>query len=146
MLDIGSGKSSLAVRVVYDDSSLVELEARVFADDWSGSTWAYTDSLSLRSEARGLLDWTEHPQGTFALEAGADTGIGWLSLRWYATDRAGHLACHVQFATRAINDRPEGVRRLSLELPTETGLVERFARQLLSIAETFSGEARLEGV
>jgi hypothetical protein len=80
---------------------------------------------------------------SITLDAGADTGIGWFQLRCYAVDRAGHLVCHVNLATRAIGDRPEGVWRLSLEIPTEMTSVERFARQLIAVAETLTGEAAL---
>ena len=41
--------------------------------------------------------------------------------------------------------RPEEVWRLSLEIPTETASVERFARQLTAVAETLTGEATLLG-
>jgi hypothetical protein len=137
---------SVTLRVVYDDlPDLIEVEARVVADDWSGVTRAYTAPVSLGEEARGLLAWAERPREEFALEAGADTGIGWLSLRWYAIDRAGHLACHVRIATRAETSRPESVRRLCLEFSTEPSQVERFARQLASLAESLAGEAVLIG-
>jgi hypothetical protein len=138
---------SLTVRVVYLDlPDLIEVEAQVVSGSWSGTARAYTSPSSLLENARRLLAWTAHPSGEFALESGADTGIGWLHLRWYPVDRAGHLACHVKLATGSIGGRPEEVWRLTLEMPTETGLVERFARRLVSLAETFSGEAGLEGV
>jgi hypothetical protein len=137
---------SLVLRVVYEDlPDLIQVEARVAADGWSGIAWAYTSPHSLGEEARGLLGWTKQLSGEFALEAGADTGIGWLSLRWYAIDRAGHLACHVRMATSGDSSRPEGVRRLSLEFRTEPSMVERFARQLASLAESLTGEAELTG-
>jgi hypothetical protein len=138
---------SLTVRPVYEDPpDLIEVEAQVVSGYWSGTARAYASPASLLESARGLLAWTECPSGEFALEAGADTGIGWLCLRWYPVDRAGHLACHVKLATPAVGRRPEEVWRLTLEMPTETGLVERFARHLVSLAETFNGEAVLEGV
>ena len=137
---------SVTVRVVYEDlPDLIEIEARVLSGDWSGITCAYTSPCALVEEARGLLAWTACPREEFALDAGADTGIGWFQLRCYAVDRAGHLACHVNLATSAIGDRPEEVWRLSLEIPTETASVERFARQLIAVAETLTGEATLTG-
>jgi hypothetical protein len=138
---------SLTLRVVYEDlPDLIEVEARVAADGWSGIACAYTSPHSLGEAARGLLNWAERPSEEFALEAGADTGIGWLSLRWYVIDRAAHLACHVRMATSADNsDMPEDVRRLSLEFRTERSMVERFARQLASLAKSLTGEAVLTG-
>jgi hypothetical protein len=137
---------SLTVRVVYDDlPDLVEIEARVLSGDWSGVTCVYASPSLLAEGARGLLAWTLSPREEFILAAGADTGIGWFQLRCYAVDRAGHLACHVNLATSANGDRPEQVWRLSLEIPAETASVERFARQLIAVAETLIGEATLTG-
>jgi hypothetical protein len=137
---------SLTIRVVYDDlPDLIQIEARVVSGDWSGITWAYTGPSSLAEESRGLLAWTECLRGEFTLNAGADTGIGWLQLRWYPVDRAGHLACHVHLARQATRDRSESAWRLSLEMPTEPASVERFARRLIAVAETLTGEAVLAG-
>jgi hypothetical protein len=65
-------------------------------------------------------------------------------MRFYVVDGAGHPVCHVTIATR--NHRPERVSRLSLEVPTELGLIEQFARQLSSLAATGQGEAVLTGL
>jgi hypothetical protein len=145
MLDEKFRLPSLTLRIVYEDLDLIQIEARGAADGWSGIDWAYTSAQSLGEEAYGLLKWAQRLHGEFALEAGADTGIGWLSLRWYTIDRAGHLACHVQIATSEDGRRPENVRRLSLEFRTEPSLVERFARQLAALAESLTGEAVLAG-
>ena len=144
MADDDSRPPALTLRVVHDDPHLMEVEVRVVAGDWSGITRAYTTRGSLGEGARDLVAWSARPQGPFALVAGSDTGIGWVSLRWDAIGRSGHLACHVRFATADESGRPEGVRRLALEFPTELGLVERFARQLMSVAESLTGEAAME--
>lgn len=138
---------SLTLRVIYEDlPDLIQVEARVAADGWSGVTRACTSPHSLGEQACGLLNWAERPRGGFALEAGADTGIGWLSLRWYAIDPAGHLACHVRMATNGFSSRPESMRRLSLELRTEPALIERFARHVVSLTTSLAGDAVLAGV
>src|SRR5204862_5257804 len=131
----------LTLRVVYDDPHLIEVEVRVVAGDWSGTTRAYTPPGSLGDGARDLLAWSARPHEPVALEAGSDTGIGWVSLRWYTIDRSGHLVCHVRIATAEEGGWPEGVRRLALEFPTELGLVERVARQLASVAASRPGDA-----
>jgi hypothetical protein len=146
MADDESRLPALTLRAVYDDPHLIQVEVRVLAGDWCGTTRAYTTPDRLGEGARGLLAWAARPHEQFALEAGTDTGIGWVSLRRYMIDRSGHLVCHVRFATASESDRPNGVRRLALEFPTELGLVERFARQLASVAEARSGEAELASV
>ena len=134
----------LSLRIVYDDlPDLIEVEVRVVSDEWSGVAQAYTTPASLAEDGRGLLAWSRQPIGEFAFEAGADTGIGWARLRWYAVDRAGHLVCHAQLASRAYSGRPESARRLALEFAVEAYAVERFANQLVVVAETLAGEAPL---
>ena len=140
-----SRSPALSLRVAYDDPHLIEVAVRVVAGDWSGTTRAYTTPGSLGEGARDLLAWAARPHEQFALEAGSGTGIGWVSLRRCTIDRSGPLVRRVRFATAGASDRTEGVRRLTLEFPTELGLVERFARQLMSVAESLTGEAVLEG-
>ncbi len=146
MPEEGSDWPTLTLSVVYDDlPDLIEVQARVVFGDWSGISGAFINPDSLCERARRLLAWSLRPSSEFAIEAGADTGMGWLHLRWYMIDRAAHLACHVQIAMRKESDRPEGVRRLSLEFHTQPLLVERFARQLVSVATSLTGEAVLAG-
>src|SRR4051794_18637122 len=120
MADDSPRSPALALIVVYEDPpDLIEVEARVVHGEWSGIARAYAGPSSLVEEAGGLLAWSRRPAGEFSLELGADTGIGWVHLRWYAVDLAGHLACHVRLATRAVGVRPEAVRRLALEIFVE---------------------------
>lgn len=136
--------TGLRLHLVYKDlPDLIEIEVRVVVGEWSGVAQAYTGPSSLAEEARGLLAWSRHPVGEFALDAGADTGIGWICLRWYTVDLAGHLACHAQLVTSPARDRPESARRLALEFPIEAFALEQFAQQLVAVAESLSGEAVL---
>ena len=110
----------LTIRVIYEDlPDLIEIEARIVFGDWSAVACAYTSPSSFAEHAHGLLAWSQRPVEEFSMEAGADTGIGWASLRWYTVNRPGHLACHVRLATQNIGSRPESVRRLALEVPGE---------------------------
>jgi len=137
---------ALTLRVVYEDVHLIQIEARLVAGDWSAVSRAYTSRDSLGETARSLLAWVARLHDEVAFEAGIDNGTGWLCVRWYRIDRAGHVACHVRMATAAYDGRPEEVRRLALEFDTEPGLIERFARQLASVAESHNNEAVLSGV
>ena len=142
------GSPRLAIRVVYHDlPDLIEIEARVTVGEWCGVARSYTGPENMRKNADALAEWTKRPRSEFTFESGADTGIGWLSLRFYPIDQAGHLVCHVRLATDGSGyTRPEAVRRLALEIATEPGLVEHFARHLASLAETLEGEAVLIGI
>jgi hypothetical protein len=135
----------ISVRVSYKDlPDLIEVETRVAAAGWQGMARAYTGPGSLLDAARRLRLWAARPVGEFALEAGADTGIGWLFVRWESSGGRGAIPCHVHIATNAGD--PKISWRLSLAWPVESWSLERFARQLERVAETLQGEANLEGV
>jgi hypothetical protein len=54
--------------------------------------------------------------------------------------------CHIQFATSGHSQaRPEEIWRVAVEMPTELGLVDRFARHLKRIAANCGGDAVLQG-
>lgn len=83
------------------------------------------------------------------IEADVDTGIGWMVLRFHTIDAAGHACCSVKLATgeqATHGARPEQTWRFAIEIRTELGLIERFARECITLGTNFSGEARLLGV
>jgi len=135
----------IEIRVVYHDDDLIELETHIRVNDWCGVGRAYTSADDIRDKANGLVSWSHNPSQEFLIEAGADTGIGWLVLRFYIVDMAGHVACHVTLASPAY-DRTQPVWRLALSIPSKPGLIERFAKELLAISEILQGKAILEGV
>jgi len=140
---------SLSVAVVYSDPpDLIELETRVATRQWGGSARAYDSPDSFRRQALTLESWCRHLKGEAVVEAGADTGIGWSRLRFYRTDNAGHVVCHVTLATGGLpsNYRRTEVWRLSLEFQTEAGLVEQFARSLRLKINSLNVPAVLKGV
>jgi hypothetical protein len=138
---------SISIRVVYQDlPDLIELETFVEARHWRGRGMAYASPVALCDDAAALAAWAREPVNEFKIETGADTGIGWLVLRFYTIDMAGHVSCQVTLATSGFTGRPEDASRLTLSMPTEPGLIERFARHLEWLCTTFEGEAVLEGL
>jgi hypothetical protein len=140
---------SLELRVVYEDlPDMIEVETHVRHGDWSARSWAYASPDLLRHDAAALVAWSRAPVGTFRLEAGADTGIGWLLLDFYTVDAAGHACCAVTLATGGAprEARPAETWRFAIELRTELGLIERFGQECVALGQDFSGVARLSGV
>lgn len=135
------------MRIVHEDlPDLVEIETRVEVGAWVGVARAYASPDRVREETRALRAWCDHPNGTVQLVAGADTGIGYAHLRFYTIDLAGHVMCHIQSATQgSTGGREEEISRMSLEMPTEPSLVNRFAAHLGTIIETVGEEALLLG-
>jgi hypothetical protein len=139
----------LQLRVTYDDlPDLIELTVRAIHGEWSAMSTAYTSPSFLSEQCKGLLRWVAAPGEPLRLEAGADTGIGWMVLQFYTIDRAGHARCAITLATKTLkeNPRPAETSRFTIELPTELGLIERFARECIALNGNFKLEARLIGL
>jgi hypothetical protein len=139
---------AISVTLIYEDApDLLELETRVQSYSWQGMARAYAATELLRQQAVDLAAWCKHLNGEAVIEAGADTGVGWTLLRFYRADSAGHVLCHVTLATGGVvtNHRPEQVWRMSLEIPTEVGLVEQFAKSLQSAIGSVGSTALLQG-
>lgn len=138
----------LQLHIIYEDlPDLIELYARVIHGEWSEVTTAYTSAAFFIDNGEALLAWAKTPNKPLRIEAGADTGIGWMVLQFYTIDHAGHARCAITLAskTRSNEPRPAEASRLAIEFPTELGLIERFARECIVLDENFKGEARLIG-
>jgi hypothetical protein len=134
----------LQFRVIYEDVHLIEISVRVRHGEWSAVSTAYTDLSFLTENGNALLRWVEAPDQPLRIEAGADTGIGWMVLQFYTINLARHVRCAVTLATSTErNSRPAETSRFSIELPTELGLVERFARECIALGGNLKREARL---
>lgn len=109
----------IRVRVVYHDFDLIELETDVRIHGWLGIGRAYASSVELSKQAIALVRWSLTPIDELVIDVGADTGIGWLVLRFHEIDMAGHIACDVTIATPTPTyGQPHNVWRLSVQIPT----------------------------
>ena len=143
------GENFLQLRVIYEDlPDLIELGIRVIHGEWSAVATAYTSPGFCTETGGELLRWVEAPDQPLRIEAGADTGLGWMVLQFYTIDRAGHARCAITLATktRTNEPRPAETSRFAIEFPTELGLIERFARECIALGENFKREARLVGL
>ena len=143
------GENLLQLRVIYEDMpDLIELGVRVVHGEWSAVATAYTSPSFFIEKGQTLLRWVEAPNEPLRIEAGADTGIGWMLLQFYVIDNAGHARCAITLATktRTNEPRPAETSRFAIEFPTELGLIERFARECTAISDNFKRQARLVGV
>jgi hypothetical protein len=136
----------LQLRVIYEDlPNLVELGIRVVHGEWSATSTAYVSPEFLTESGDAILHWIEAPNKPLSIEAGADTGIGWMVMQFYTIDRAGHARCAITLATQTLTDGPRAAEtsRFAIELPTELGLIERFAQECIALGSDFKREARL---
>lgn len=142
-----SAVPKLFMRVVYVDADMIEFDSHLMLGDWSGRARAYVSSQYTKQLAEALAQWILDAQEPFEIEFGADTGIGWTCMRFYKTDIAGHFACHIRLSTKSsTGGHVEQIWRLSAEIKTEAGLIERFAHDLAVTARKRAGEATLLGV
>jgi hypothetical protein len=143
MSDIELTASRLEIRVVREDlPDMIEVEAQVVTEEWAGVATGYVGPDDFRTAADGLRRWADRPAGEHLFEIGADTGIGWVQLRWVAKDGRGVISCHVRLATN--RGDPQTCWRLGLTLKAEPWAVQRFAASLTSVARSFEGGAVLK--
>jgi hypothetical protein len=138
----------IELRVVYEDlPDLLELGVVVRCGQWSAFSRAYIGPSFLTDDSRRLLEWVSAPHEPVEVEAGGEL-IGSISLKFYTINRAGHARCAVSLATGPLarDARPEETWRFKVEMPTELGLVERFAKECVALSTDFSREARLLGL
>ena len=135
----------LQLCVIHEDLHLIELRIRVVHGEWSAVSTTYASRSFLTENGDAILQWIEASNEPLNIEAGADTGIGWMVLQFYTIDSAGHARCAVKLATKTRTDgpRPAETSRFSIELPTELGLIERFARECIALGSDSQREARL---
>ena len=134
----------LQFRVIYQDEHLLEMSVRVLHGEWSAVSTAYTSLSFFTENGNALLRWVEAPDEPLRIKAGADTGIGWMVLQFYTINLSRHVRCAVTLATETMGAlRPAETSRFSIELPTELGLVERFAKECIALGGNLKREARL---
>jgi hypothetical protein len=136
---------AVKIRVIYEDlPDLIELETELLAGNWTGVATSYASPADLAEACSELASWTRQPSAECRIEAGGDSGIGYLSLVFYTVNLSLNAACYASIAAADHTGRKDRVSRLSIELQTELGLVERFARQLSLLAEHTQKVAILE--
>jgi hypothetical protein len=137
---------ALAIRIVYEDSHLIELEARVHGA-WTGVMRVYAGLDWPQSSAAAILAWSSPRGGELCIEAGMPTRVGWLQMIFRAIDSAGHLVCQLTMESAAYGRHPPlPCNRLSVSLHTEPALLDRFAHQLRAMMRDRRVQAVLECV
>jgi|SRR5437899_1934458 len=134
----------LALRLIYEDEHLVQIEAHLAAGAWAGASTAYTTLDQLLSSAVELETFARRLSGDFSLVAGADNGTGLITLRFHPLDRARHIGCAVTFATATASNTPETSTRLHIELKTEAAALDRFVSELRDLAKRQRRDATLD--
>jgi hypothetical protein len=76
----------LRLTVVHEDQHLLELSVWVSHGEWSAKSTVYVSPAFLPENGKDILNWVESPKQPMRIEAGANTGIGWMVLHFYTID------------------------------------------------------------
>lgn len=137
-------ESYLTLRVTYDDlPDMIEIAAELCHGRWSALAEFYV-SPKLLSDAASIVEWSRSPKAPLQYGSGIDGAAGGFILAFRTVDSAQHVGCAIQLVTREVSR--ESAPRISLEMPTELGLVERFGLECVALGRTLRGEARLIGL
>ncbi|BDG05969.1 hypothetical protein [Anaeromyxobacter oryzae] len=123
----------LLMRVVLEDADLIGLEVSFSSHGWQAATMAYTQIDSLSAFAERLRVFAAAFRGDAIFEAGADDAreLGFVRMRFSAADARGHIACTLTLKTGPERIVPvEAGARVSIELQTETALLDQFLGEL----------------
>jgi len=93
----------LALRLVYEDEHLVQIEAHLAAGAWAGASTAYTTLDQLLSTAVELEAFARRLSGEVSLVAGADNGTGMIALRFNSVVPSRSLGCAVTLVTAIVS-------------------------------------------
>lgn len=147
MVETESTSPELVLWVSCDDRpDLMEITASIRDGSWRGLATAYISPAELIAGAEALQQWIVRPSGKTRIECNPSL-LGWICLSFYTIDKAGHLVCHVRLASGgSANGRESEIRHMSLEMKTEAGLVETFAKELMQLARDELPQAVLLGV
>ncbi len=138
-------QSWVKICVVYQDlPDLIELAVEMRHGGWSAIGSIYAPPTLVTQHAQLLVRWSYNPQGWARLESTPSRVCGGLLMEFGTVDSLLHVRCNFQLESRSL--RPGLPWRVSVEIPTELGLVERFGKELRALGENLSGEAQLEGL
>jgi hypothetical protein len=141
-------KSFLKLEVVWKDDEMFQLEITASNGHFSGTTKVYEQRHPLYEFAHSLVGYpkTKH-DSILCYEAGQKDCYAYFSMRFYMIDDAGHLGVQVTLESNVPTAyRIEEKDKLTLEILTEPGLLDRFVKSLLTLVENEDGQAILEGI
>lgn len=135
----------ITLRVAWRHQDLVQIEARVVADDWCEAVAAYTTPEEIRRFAGGLARFAGGLAEEAGYRAGREDGIGELAMTFRLADDPRHVACRLGLAVNKATIYSPAARtdRLSLDLRTERARLGDFIDRLEHIAAARVSEAIL---
>jgi hypothetical protein len=141
-------KSFLKLEVVWKDNEMFQLGITASNGQFSGTTKVYEQRHPLYKFAYSLVGFPKTKNDSILFyEAGQKDGCEYFSMRFYTIDDMGHLGVQVTLERDVPTMyRIEEKDKLTLEILTEPGLLDRFVRSLLTLAANEKGQAILEGI
>lgn len=141
-------QSFLTLEVVWKGDDMFELEIAASNGRFSGTTKVYEQREPLHAFAASLVGFPKTVNESIHFyEVGQKNLDTYFSMRFYMIDTIGHIGVHMTFE----DDVPSQYRlkekhKLTMEIVTEPGLLDKFVHSLLTLAQREEGVAVLEGV
>ncbi|MDT7602822.1 MAG: hypothetical protein QOF61_819 [Acidobacteriota bacterium] len=133
------------MEIIWNDVDMVEVCASASNGRYGGVTQFYTTVEELSELANRLKGFPQKIIDIVQFETGGKGGDSFLSLKFYCIDGVGHTAVYISMEEQSRNyyARPEERQVVAFELRCEAGLIDKFRRELLRVAESQSGVASL---
>jgi hypothetical protein len=141
-------RSFLKLEVVWKDDDMFELKVVASNDQFSGTTTVYEQRDLLHKFADSLVGFPKTISDSILFyEAGQKDSYAYFSMRFYMIAEVGNLGVQVTLERNvATKYRIEEKDKLTMEILTKPGLIDSFARSLLTLAKNEEGQAILEGI
>jgi hypothetical protein len=144
-MDTENVKSYLELEVVSKDDDMFELQVTATNGRFYGTTKVYQTSDVLLSFANSLLGYPKENK-TLIHEAGKKNSLSYFSMKFYSINFAGNVGIEINLEKSLFPPyREEEKDKLKLEIIVEPNAIDRFQKQLVTLATNEDGTAIIFG-
>lgn len=136
----------LRLEVIWKDEHMFELQVNVSNGRYSGTTEVYEVDKPLLEFAQ-KLDGYPKGQTTLKHTCGKKDSFSYLEMNFYPLDGSGKVGVLILLEENVATDYRENEKdKLKLELIVEPSAIDRFQKELITLARTEIGIAELTGI
>jgi len=138
-------KSFLELRIIWKDDDMFELKVTASNINFFGTTEVYDQSDSILRFASSLTGFPKDNKTLFH-EAGERDSYAYFSMKYYPICRSGVVGVEIELESNVATEfRQEEKNKLKLEIIVEPSAIDNFRKELVELAKTEEGSARLYG-
>lgn len=137
--------SFLELKVVWKDDEMLELMVYGSNSRYSGKTEVYVTSETLLSFTKSLLNYPKEEKQLF-YQAGERDSYAYFSMRYYVIGFTRLIGVEIELEENVATEfRPEEKSKLKLEIIVEPSAIDKFQKELTTLAKNQDGKATLYG-